>query len=78
MKLSAERMLQHYFSGYTTPDGLLLDVLSQTSKREVLNAIALFPPDMLRQLERFVGYYTRKTKIFNGPRPNARTLRFVK
>ena len=77
-ELTAQKILERWNTGYSTTCGVLLAILSQSDKKVVVEALGMIPPDLLKELEEFVGYYTPKTLIFNGPRPNASTLRFVK
>jgi cobalamin biosynthesis Co2+ chelatase CbiK len=76
--MTARKILERWNIGITTPSGVMMDVLTQTDKKIVIGTLEMIPPEILEKLEEFVGYYTPKTKIFNGPRPNMRTLRFVK
>ena len=78
VKLTAQKILNRWETGYSTRCGVVLDILSQTSKKVVTQAMEIIPADILAELEEFVGYYTPKTLIFNGPRPNSKTLRFVR
>jgi hypothetical protein len=77
-KLSAQAILKRWQDGTSTRCGVVLDILSQSSKKVVTQAMEIIPADILAELEEFVGYYTPKTLIFNGPRPNSKTLRFVR
>src|SRR5436309_7054962 len=76
--MTAQELMEKYKEGRETPAGIVLDVLSQTSKRVVTETLELLPTDILKELKSFVGYYNPKTKVFRGPRPKMATVRVVK
>ncbi|HET6882868.1 MAG TPA: hypothetical protein VFI31_22055 [Pirellulales bacterium] len=78
MLRESERLLNRYNLGYSTASELMLGVLTLTNKREIKNVLRTMPEPVLCKLRHFVGYYNRETKVFNGPRPNAETVAYVK
>jgi hypothetical protein len=76
--LTPEQILKRYQAGHVTETGLMLDVLRLTDDRDVIQALEMLPEDVLNELREFVGYYTPRTRVFPGPRPNPQTVRFVK
>jgi hypothetical protein len=76
--MTPERILRRYEAGHVTETGLMLDVLRLTDEHDVVQALESMPEDVLDELREFVGYYTPKTSVFNGPRPDMQTVRFVK
>jgi hypothetical protein len=76
--MTAQEILDRYEEGRETPTGVVLDVLSLSSKRSVAEALELLPVDILKELRTFVGYYSERTGVFRGPRPKMATVRFIK
>src|SRR5262245_52005779 len=76
--MTPERILRRSEAGHVTETGLMLDVLRLTDERDVLQALESMPEEIRDELREFVGYYTPKTRVFNGPRPAMQTVRCVK
>src|SRR5437867_1986411 len=76
--MTAQEILDRYKGGRETPTGVVLDVLSLSSKRSVAEALELLPGDILKELRTVVGYYNENTAVFRGPRPKMATVRFIK
>lgn len=56
----------------------MLGILTLTEKSDIKAALQVAPKQILKKLQHFVGYYTRETKVFNGPPPNPRTVAVVR
>jgi hypothetical protein len=73
-----EHMLRRYQEGRLTAQGLILAVLSLTSKSQLAEVLPALPPQLLEQLKDFADHYQAGMKVFNGPRPKMAAMRFVK
>src|SRR5438105_1266727 len=75
--MTAQEILHQFERGQTTT-GLVLNVLSQPSKRVVAETLETLPASVLKEFRKFVGYYQPSKLVIRGPRPNMRTVRFVR
>jgi hypothetical protein len=75
---TSRQWLHQYEEGRLTALGLILIVLNLNGKRQLKEILEALPADILEQLKEFVYAYKPGMKVFHGPRPKMRTVRFVK
>ena len=76
--LSTQKVLKLHEQGCYTSTDVMLNVLAQTSKSIVDEALPRLSPGTLEEMKRFVAYYTPSVQVFNGPRPRMPIVRYVK
>lgn len=75
--ITVHQILQRQKQGDTTT-GTILDVLSLSNERAISETLKNLPVSVLRELKKFVGYYTPNTRIFRAPRPKTRAIQYVR
>jgi len=76
--MTAKQLLRWYEEGRITAKGLILNVLSFSAKRRLTATLEVLPGDILGQMKDFVDSYRPGMRVFNGPRPKAAAVRFVR
>jgi hypothetical protein len=75
---TADQLLEHYEQGRLTAQGLILTMLSMSSKQRLTRMLGILPAELLKQLKDFVAHYDAETQVFRGPRPRIEAIRFVR
>jgi hypothetical protein len=75
---SAEELLRKYKEGRITANSVIANLLNLPGKQRLINALEVFPDDLLQKLRDFTDNYKPEIKVFRGPRPRAQSVRIVK
>ncbi len=73
-----KKLLRRYEEGRITATGLILTVLSLTGKRRLSEILEALPAEIFGQLKDFVDDYRPGMRVFYGPHPKMRAVRFVR
>ena len=76
MKLSHD-LVRSYAAGRLTRDGLFLNLLSLTRKRDLRDVLESLSPDLLAPLRAFVLDHRPRAKVFNGPMSRMENVRLI-